>query len=93
MHVKLSSRDYLCIAAVVVLLVVLALGSGKGKGKNVPFDDRHRSIYQGLKSGRSRADSELLCATCHGPSSIPLPKDHPPKEQCLICHLPAAAKP
>ena len=89
---KISGRDSLCIAAGVLLLCVLTLGAGRGKGKSVPADDRHGSIYEGLKAGRSRADTELLCSTCHGKSSIPLPKDHPPKEQCLICHPPVAVK-
>jgi hypothetical protein len=84
---KISGRDLLIIAAVAVLIGVLSLGTGKGKGKNVPFDDRHRPIYDSLKSGRTRAETELLCTTCHANSSLPLPKNHPPKEQCLICHL------
>jgi hypothetical protein len=84
---KISRRDLFIIIALAVLVGVLSLGSGKGKGKNVPADDRHKSIYEGLKSGRSRADTELICTTCHGNSSLPLPKNHPPKEQCLICHL------
>ena len=89
---RVTIRDYLCIAAVGALLVFLALGAGKGKGKNVPLDERHRSCYEGLKNGRSRSDCELLCVTCHSNSSIPLPKNHPPKEQCLICHLLADRK-
>ena len=89
---KITSRDYLSIAALVALTAFLAFGSGKGKGKNLPTDDRHRSMYDSLKTGRSRTDTELLCATCHSKSSIPLPKEHPPKEQCLLCHLPEPAK-
>jgi len=65
----------------------LLLGSSKGKGKDIPLDDRHRPMYDALKSGRTRAETELVCSTCHGKSSIPLPKEHPPKEQCLICHM------
>ena len=87
---KITSRDYLTIAALAVLVAVLAFGSGKGKGKNLPADDRHRPMYEALKTGGSRIDTELLCATCHSKSSIPLPKEHPPKEQCLLCHLPAS---
>jgi hypothetical protein len=84
---RISGRDLLCIAAAAVLIGVLMLGAGKGKGKNIPLDDRHRPIYDTLKSGRNRAETELICTTCHSKSSVPLPKDHPPKEQCLICHL------
>lgn len=88
---KMRGRDSLFIAGVVVVVGVLALGAGRGKGKNVPADDRHKSVYDSLKNHRNRADIELLCCTCHGKSAIPLPKDHPPKEQCLICHLPVQA--
>ena len=89
---SISGRDSLCIAAVAVLIGVLTLGTGKGKGKPVPVDDRHRPIYDALQGGRSRLDTELLCSSCHSKNSLPLPKDHPPKEQCLICHLPVSGK-
>jgi len=84
---KISGRDLLLLAAVGVLIGVLSLGSGKGKGKNIPQDERHRPAIEAMKGGRTRAESELICATCHSKSAIPLPKEHPPKEECLICHL------
>ena len=84
---KFGSSDMLWVAAAAVLIGVLSFGAGKGKGKNIPVDDRHRPLYDAIRSGRSQAETELICATCHGQSSIPLPKNHPPKEQCLICHL------
>lgn len=77
--------DIFAVAVVAVLVAVLTLG-GKGHGKAVPLDDRHRHLYQAIKEGRNQGETELVCATCHGPSSLPLPKNHPPKEQCLICH-------
>ena len=88
---KLSGRDALCLAAALILIGFLSLGFGRGKGKQVPLDDRHRATYEAIKSGRDRISTELLCATCHGKSSIPLPKDHPPKDECLLCHLLAEA--
>ena len=83
---KLSRRDSIVIGAIVLLLGVLAYGTGKGKGKNIPLDDRHRPSYDALAIGKSRAEVELVCTTCHSKSSLPLPEGHPPKEQCLICH-------
>ena len=83
---RLRSRDYLSIVAVVVLVAVLAVGTRKGKGKGVPLDDRHRPSYAALRSGQSRVAVELVCSTCHSKSSLPLPDGHPPKEQCLLCH-------
>jgi hypothetical protein len=83
---KLTRRDYLSLAGVILLVAVLVYGTGKGKGKSIPLDDRHRPSYDALKSGKNKAEVELICTTCHSKSSLPLPKDHPPKEQCLICH-------
>lgn len=82
----LTERDFLYIIVLLVLLSVLTIGSTRGKGREVPLDDRHRSIYEAIKAGRNRAETELVCASCHSKSSLPLPKNHPPKEQCLICH-------
>jgi hypothetical protein len=84
--VKLSRRDSFSIVAVFILLLVLALGTLRGKGQDTPFDDLHRSSYLAIKSGRSRTDVELVCTTCHSKSSLALSKQHPPKEQCLLCH-------
>ncbi|MBJ6800904.1 cytochrome C [Geomonas propionica] len=84
---KLTGRDWLMAAGGMALIGLLALGSEKGRGKNVPLDERHKPLYDAMKTGRTQAATELVCATCHGQSSIPLPDKHPPKEQCLICHL------
>lgn len=89
---KLTGRDWLSIAAVLSLIGISLLGSARGKGQHVPADGRHMPIYDALKSGRTQAETELICTTCHSKSSVPLPKDHPPKEQCLICHLLVDAK-
>jgi hypothetical protein len=70
-----------------LLVAVLTFGAVKSNAKDVPLDDRHRPIYDAMKSGRSRGETEMICATCHSKSSIPLPKDHPPKDECLLCHL------
>ena len=83
---KLSGRDWLMVAVGVVLVAFLSVGVGKGKGKAVPRDERHTPVHLAVKGGQSQPQTEALCATCHGKSSLPLPKNHPPKEQCLICH-------
>lgn len=84
---RISGRDWLIAGAAVALIGFLSMGAGKGKGKNLPVDDRHKPLYEAIKSGRTQAETELICATCHGPTSLPLPENHPPKEQCLICHV------
>ena len=83
----ISSRDWVVVTAVAALIVFLSMGAGKGRGKSIPLDDRHSPLVLAIKGGRSQAETELVCATCHGKSSLPLPKNHPPKEQCLFCHI------
>jgi hypothetical protein len=83
---RLSKRDSFFVGGIAVVLVVLALGTLKGQGQNTPFDDLHRPSYVAIKNGRSQAQVELVCTTCHSKSSLAFTKTHPPKEQCLICH-------
>jgi hypothetical protein len=83
---RLSGKDYVMICILLLVLGVLTFGPGKGMGKKVPTDPRHMPIYEAIRSGRPQAETELVCSTCHGKSSVPLPKNHPPKEQCLTCH-------
>ena len=83
---KVTKRDLLTIAAVVLVLVVLIISTAREKAKRVPADDRHRAFYEAMEKGGDRIDVEKGCITCHNSQAIPLPKKHPPKEQCLICH-------
>ena len=83
---KVTKRDLLVIAAVAIVLVVLIMITAREKAKRVPADDKHHTFYQAIEKGRDRIDAEKGCITCHNPQAIPLPKKHPPKEQCLICH-------
>ena len=83
---KLTKRDLLTIAAVVLVLVVLVMSTFREKAKRVPADDKHRASYEAIKKGGDRTEVERGCIPCHNSQAIPLPKKHPPKEQCLICH-------
>jgi len=83
---KITKRDFLTIAAVAVVLVVLIMSTLYEKAKRVPVDDKHRAFYEAMEKGRNRIATERDCITCHNPYAIALPKKHPPKEQCLICH-------
>jgi hypothetical protein len=83
---KVSKRDWLFILAIVALLAVLAVGVGRERGKKVPADAPHRPFSDLVKKGRDREGVEKGCLACHGAQGKPLPKGHPPKEQCLICH-------
>jgi hypothetical protein len=83
---KIRKRDWLTIAIVVAGLVVLIMSTVREKVNRVPVDDKHRPFYESMKKGDDRIQTEKKCLTCHNPEAIPLPKKHPPKEQCLICH-------
>ena len=83
---KVTKRDLLTIAAVVLVLVVLIISTAREKAKRVPADEKHRAFYEAMEKGGDRMEVEKGCITCHTSQAIPLPKKHPPKEQCLICH-------
>ncbi len=83
---KVTKRDYLAIAFGVLVVAVLILSTGNEKAKAVPADDKHRPFYEAMEKGADRVATEKACTTCHNPRMNPLPKNHPPKEQCLICH-------
>jgi cytochrome c553 len=75
------------VGAAALLLAVLVAGSLRDKAGNLPGDDRHRPFREALAKGEQRETVEQGCAACHGTPSLPLPTGHPPKEQCLVCHV------
>jgi len=83
---KVTKREWLTIAAAAAVLAVLILSATHEKAKRVPGDEKHRAFYEAMDKGRDRIEVERGCLTCHSAQAIPLPKKHPPKEQCLICH-------
>jgi cbb3-type cytochrome oxidase cytochrome c subunit len=83
---KVTKRDFLLVAVVLVVLVVLITGTSHEKGKPAPIDDKHRPIYEAMEKGADRIAVERGCVICHNLQANPLPKKHPPKEECFICH-------
>jgi len=83
---KAMKRDLLAIAAAAAVIAVLVMVTVREKTKPVPVDDKHRAFYEAMEKGVDRTQVERACITCHNSQAIPLPKKHPPKEQCLICH-------
>ena len=75
------------IVLVVAALTLLIMSTVREKAKRVPANDKHRAFYEAMEKGNNRIEVEKGCLTCHNPKAIPLPKKHPPKEQCLICHI------
>ena len=62
--------------ALAVLLVLFFLSSSK-KAPLIPSDDLHKNVT-----------TNAACTDCHAPGKqAPLKQNHPPKEQCLICHI------
>jgi len=65
------------IAFVLTVLLVLFLLSSRKKAPLIPSDDLHKNVT-----------TNAACAECHTPGKqAPLKQNHPPKEQCLICHI------
>ncbi len=83
---KLGRKDLIFIAIVVAFFTFLFWGTGKELGPFVPEDATHREFYQALAQKEKRKDLEKGCPECHQWEF--LPKNHPPKEQCMFCHLP-----
>jgi hypothetical protein len=86
-QMKVTKRDWLFAAVVAIVLGILLLTTGKEKPKGVPADDRHRPLLERLAKGADREVVERECAKCHNARDIPLHGNHPPKEQCLLCHV------
>ncbi len=83
---KVTKRDFLLVAVVLLVLALLITGTRHEVRKPVPVDDNHRPSYEAIEKGANRIDVERGCVTCHNLQANPLPKKHPPKEECLICH-------
>lgn len=65
------------IAFVLAVLLVLFFLSSSKKAPLIPSDDLHKNVT-----------TNAACAECHAPGKqAPLKQNHPPKEQCLICHI------
>lgn len=82
----LRKRDLGFIAVVGGLVLVLILNSSRDKPTCTPVNDRHRPFLEALVKGDRREVVEKECVTCHSVEARTLPPNHPPKEQCLICH-------
>ncbi len=64
------------IVAVVVILLLFYLSSTGKKAPVIPSDAAH----QGIRTQEG-------CTACHAPGKMsPLKENHPPKEQCFVCH-------
>jgi hypothetical protein len=70
-----STWAMMAAAAAIISALVFISSSGK-KPPFIPPDAVHRAIA-----------AQEGCVACHAPGKqAPLKADHPPKEQCLICH-------
>ena len=64
-------------AFVLAVLLVLFFLSSRKKAPLIPPDDLHKNVT-----------TNVACADCHAPGKqAPLKQNHPPKEQCLTCHI------
>jgi hypothetical protein len=84
---KITKRDWLFAAVAAVVLGILFMATGREKPGRVPIDGRHRPLLERLAKGAGREVVERECAGCHNARGIRFPVNHPPKEQCLLCHV------
>lgn len=81
---NLKKRDWILIALSICLLLFLFAAPPKTT-KMLPYDQVHQKLYTVVqKQGEMAAEKQ--CETCHNPQGVALPKNHPPKYRCLLCH-------
>jgi hypothetical protein len=69
-------KKYLPVILIFTILAVLFIISSRQKVPLIPADSLHQNI-----------SNNKVCADCHSPGKqAPLKANHPPKEQCLLCH-------
>ena len=83
---RITRKDWLFLAIMIVVLLVFILVSGKEKTRKVPYDAVHRPFYEVMKKTGSKKETEKGCESCHNDKVVPFPKNHPPKNRCLFCH-------
>jgi cbb3-type cytochrome oxidase cytochrome c subunit len=83
---QISKRDVIFVVTIIVVLGALFVATTKESAKSVPLNEKHKQFYEVMKKRGDRKEVEKGCTACHGNQTLPLPKSHPPKEQCLICH-------
>ena len=89
---RISKKDWIFIAVIVVVFGIFYAISGEEKTKRVPLDDKHQASYDLFKKTGSKMEADKGCPVCHFvPGGIPFPPKHPvkPKEgpmRCLFCH-------
>jgi len=82
----LKGRDLPFIAIICALLLMLLFNLFRDRPPETPGDAQHLPFFRALAQGESRSVVEKGCLDCHNRQKRPLPTQHPPKEQCLICH-------
>ncbi len=64
------------VILIFTILAVLFFVSSQQRVPSIPYDAMHQNIT-----------SNAVCADCHRPGGkAPLKANHPPKDQCLLCH-------
>jgi hypothetical protein len=84
-----KKKDHKILIYNVLFLVVggailaFLLNAPKETTHRMPRDDNHRRFYEMDKKA-----AEKFCLDCHTAEGQagPLPKDHPSKFRCLLCH-------
>jgi hypothetical protein len=89
---KISKKDWMFIAVIMIVLIIFYFISGEEKTKRVPYDDKHITFYEIMKKTGDKMEADKGCPACHyEPGGVPFPPKHPlkPKDgpmRCLFCH-------
>ncbi|NOY14521.1 MAG: cytochrome c [Deltaproteobacteria bacterium] len=80
----MNKRDILLLLGGLLIIVVLWMAPEESTTR-VPRDQDHLRFYTIVKKDGKKA-AEKFCLDCHNADGVPFPKDHPPKNRCLLCH-------
>lgn len=80
----MKKRDILLLLGGAIIIAVLWMAPAETTTR-VPKDNNHLRFYKIVKNEGKKA-AEKFCLDCHNPNNVRFPKDHPPKNRCLLCH-------
>ncbi len=80
----MKKRDMLLLLGAVLLVAFLWMAPDETT-THMPKDDNHLRLYKIMQEEGKKA-AEKFCEDCHNQDGVPFPKDHPPKNRCLLCH-------
>ncbi|PLX75967.1 MAG: cytochrome C [Desulfuromonas sp.] len=82
---KITKRDWIFVALIVIVLGIFIAISGEEKTVRVPTDPTH-AAFPDMVERLGKKETEGFCRECHDTEEMPLSAEHPPPFRCLFCH-------